>query len=67
MSAVDIPEKEPGKSTAAKADELGLFHGAHFQNCSFNIQMMNGPVTKMASKSDNSHKRQLIVSEDEDD
>ena len=28
-----------------KSDIPGIFNGAKLENCSFNIQVMNGPVT----------------------
>ena len=60
-SFVDIHQKEQSQSFAVKSDKLGIFHGDKFENCSFKIQVMNGSVTKMASKTETSRKQRLIL------
>ena len=46
-----------------KSDKLGIFHGAKFENCFFEIQIMNDSLTKMVSKTETSRKRRLILKE----
>ena len=54
--SVEIHQEEPIQSFATKSDQSGKFFGAKFKNSSFNIQIVNCPVTKMASRSKTSHK-----------
>ena len=55
-SFVDIHQKKQSQSLAVKSDNLDIFHGAKFENCSFRIRVMNGLVTKMASKTETNRK-----------
>ena len=45
MSFVDIHQTEQSQNLPLKSDILSIFNGAQFENCSFNIQVMNGSVT----------------------
>ena len=43
---VDIYQKDLNQNLAVKSDKLGIFHGAKFENCYFNVQVMNVFVTR---------------------
>ena len=48
---VEIHQEEPTQSFATKSDKSGKFSGVKFENCSFNIRIVNCPVTKKVSRS----------------
>ena len=58
---VDILQKKQRQSLAIIYDELGIFHVAKFDNCSFKILDKNSSLTKMASKTESSCKYRLIL------
>lgn len=66
-SVVDIQHK-PNQSITKNVEEAGIFHGATFENCSFNIQVMSGPVTQTPSKTECIRKRRrLFIESDSED
>ena len=61
-SFVDIYQKEPRESLAVNSDKFGIsYRATGFANCSFKIQIMNGSVTNVASKTESSRKHRLFL------
>ena len=61
-------------SNESRSSSLGLesdsavFHGAKFENCNVNLQIVHGPVEHMAPTATQPlRKRRVIISDDEDD
>lgn len=55
-----IKKPEPSQSLVEKRDTLGILQGAKFEDYSFNIPVMNGRITKMASETETGRKQLLL-------
>lgn len=68
QTVVNSPSHVTSSSNSVnKEGDSAVFHGAKFENCTVNLQIVNGTVNHMAPTSEPVRKRRVIISDDEYD